>query len=134
MNNSLAVLGQLRRGLFVEDLDRELAALVDAVRDTGRKGSITIKLDIGMASKGDDMRITAVLDDHGAQPGHGRHRAVYPCPVTTEWAAWRKVLHGGGALSLVPQSPCARGCVHDREECRRHGCRWYREVYGRGCD
>lgn len=42
-------------------------------------------------------RITAVLDDHGKAPGHCRHRAVYPCPVTTEWAAWRKVL--GRALS-----------------------------------
>lgn len=42
-------------------------------------------------------RITAVLDDHGEKPGHGRHRAVYPCPVTTEWQAWKAVL--GKALS-----------------------------------
>lgn len=57
MNNCLSVLGQLRRGLFVEDLDRELAALVDAVRDTGRRGAVTIRLEVGLASKGDDMAL-----------------------------------------------------------------------------
>ena len=37
-------------------------------------------------------KITAVLDDHGAEPGHREHRAIYPCPVTVEWDAWRKAL------------------------------------------
>lgn len=57
MNASLMMLGDLRRGVFVDDLDAELAALVDAVRATGRKGSLTIKLDVSLASKGDDVAL-----------------------------------------------------------------------------
>ena len=73
MNNALQTLGQLRRGLFIEDLDVELAALVDAVRSTGRKGSITLKLEIGMASKGDDMalKITDAIKVSAPQPERG---------------------------------------------------------------
>ena len=57
MNNALRTLGDLRRGVFIDDLEREMAALVDAVRDTGRKGTITVKIDIGLASKGDAMTL-----------------------------------------------------------------------------
>lgn len=31
----------------------------------------------------------AVLDDHGAEPGHRRHVAVYRFPRSVEWEAWR---------------------------------------------
>lgn len=46
MNPSLKTLGQLRRGQFAADLDAELAHLVDAVRDAGRKGRLAIALEI----------------------------------------------------------------------------------------
>lgn len=31
----------------------------------------------------------AVLDDHGDEPGHRRHAAVYAFPRSVEWQAWR---------------------------------------------
>lgn len=50
MNPSLKTLGQLRRGQFAADLDAELAHLVDAVRDAGRKGRLAIALEIQPAA------------------------------------------------------------------------------------
>lgn len=38
-------------------------------------------------------RITAVLDDHDTgEPGFGGHRAIFPCPRTVEWQAWRMAM------------------------------------------
>lgn len=31
------------------------------------------------------------------------------------------------ALDPTPDSPCANGCIGDLEDCRRHGCRWWRD-------
>ena len=58
-------LGDLRRGRFLEDLDAELRALVDAIRDaseSGRaaRGEITIKL--VLKSHADDEMALDVLD------------------------------------------------------------------------
>lgn len=36
-------------------------------------------------------RIVAVLDDHGDMPGHRKHRAVYECPRSEQWAQWRRL-------------------------------------------
>jgi hypothetical protein len=73
MNPSLRTLGQLRRGQFVTDLDAELAALVDAVRDTGRKGRLTIALEIQPAGKGDNitLRVTDSINCKPPQPETG---------------------------------------------------------------
>lgn len=73
MNPSLKTLGELRRGDFAETLDAELAALVDAVCETGRKGSVNIKIDVSLASKGDDrtLKIKDVIKVTAPQPELG---------------------------------------------------------------
>lgn len=73
MNPALKTLGELRRGAFAESLDTELSALVDAVSETGRKGSITIKIDVALASKGDDrtLKIKDVIKVTAPQPELG---------------------------------------------------------------
>ena len=58
-------LGDIRRGKFLEDLDAELRALVDAIRDAGEsgraaRGDITVKLTL--KSHADDEMALDVLD------------------------------------------------------------------------
>lgn len=73
MNPALKTLGELRRGQFVDDLATEMAHLIDAIRDTGRKGTLTVKLDIGLAFKGDDrtLKITDAITVKAPQPEVG---------------------------------------------------------------
>lgn len=39
---------------------------------------------------------------------------------------------GPVSISGPDRSPCAKGCIRDRDECRQYGCRWYRETFGKG--
>lgn len=73
MNPSLQTLAQLRKGNFVADLDTELAALVDAVRSTGRKGRLTIAIEIEPASKGEEtaLSISDAISVKTPQPSRG---------------------------------------------------------------
>ncbi len=57
MNPSIRTLCELHRGEFPANLDLAMAAVVDAVRSTGRKGGLTVKIEIGLASKGDDSTL-----------------------------------------------------------------------------
>jgi hypothetical protein len=50
--NVLETLQELRHGLFVAELEHELASLVDAVTHAARAGKLTITLTLGPASKG----------------------------------------------------------------------------------
>lgn len=43
-NSFVTTLAELRKGVTVSDLSDELAALVARIRETGKKGSITLKL------------------------------------------------------------------------------------------
>lgn len=55
------LLSEIRSGEAIEQYGAELATLVAAVRETGKKGAITLTIDIKPASKGDDM--TLVISD-----------------------------------------------------------------------
>lgn len=56
--NALDTLGVLRKGAFAESFQTELRHLVDAVRDTGKKGSITVTLTIEPAGKGEEVALS----------------------------------------------------------------------------
>ena len=58
----LAVLSQLRRGQTAADLADGLRDLVAAVRATGKKGSLTLKLTVAPHSNGDDVTLTLADD------------------------------------------------------------------------
>ena len=57
-SDALAVISQLRRGQTAADLAEGLAELVAAVRATGKKGSLTLKLTLAPHAKGDDVILT----------------------------------------------------------------------------
>lgn len=65
--NVTDTLAALRKGNFIDELSTELGALVDAVRTTGRKGTLTVVLTIAPASKGDDTTLT-VADEIKVRP------------------------------------------------------------------
>lgn len=52
------VLRELRQGSSVEMLTEELRDLVQAVRDTGRRGKLVLTLDVKPASTGDNVVLT----------------------------------------------------------------------------
>lgn len=52
-------LSHLERGLLNDELSEELAKVVKAVRETGKKGSITLKLDVSLMKGTED---TVVLN------------------------------------------------------------------------
>lgn len=54
-------LRDIRAGEMVEELTEELAKVVNAVLATGKKGSVTLKLNIDPASKGD--AVVTITDD-----------------------------------------------------------------------
>lgn len=56
--DALAVISQLRRGQTAADLAEGLAELVAAVRATGKKGALTLKLTLAPHAKGDDVILT----------------------------------------------------------------------------
>lgn len=56
-----AVLSQLRRGQAEADLTDALRELVQRVRETRKKGSLTLKLTVQPQSKGDD--VVLILSD-----------------------------------------------------------------------
>lgn len=53
MRTSTDQLRDIRAGLMVEELTEKMAEVVNAVLATGKKGSVTLKLSIDPASKGD---------------------------------------------------------------------------------
>ena len=58
-NSFLTVLGELRKGLTASELSDDLAALIKSVRDTGKKGGLTIKLEFIPSSGGETVLVTA---------------------------------------------------------------------------
>lgn len=52
------VLAEIRGGVFVNEASKELGELVERIRDSGKKGAITITLEI--APSGKDNRIMTV--------------------------------------------------------------------------
>lgn len=52
------VLAEIRGGVFVNEASKELSELVERIRDSGKKGSITLTLEI--APSGKDNRIMTV--------------------------------------------------------------------------
>jgi len=86
-----AVLAQLRRGAAVDEFTAELAELVQAVIYTGRKGTLTLKLEVEPSSSDDQAveitdEVTTRLpkpprpsslffaDDRGALSRHDRRQ------------------------------------------------------------
>lgn len=59
----ISTLQSLRRGGFLDALDGEFRELVTAVRDTRRKGAITIKLAVTPTSPNDEDDITLEVVD-----------------------------------------------------------------------
>ena len=55
-------LAEVRAGGAIDDLDADLAALVAAVRHTGKSGELTLKITVKPASKGDIVTLM-VTDD-----------------------------------------------------------------------
>jgi len=55
-------LAEVRAGGAIDDLDANLAALVAAVRHTGKAGELTLKITVKPASKGDIVTLM-VTDD-----------------------------------------------------------------------
>ena len=58
----LNTLADVRAGGAVEDLDASLADVVQAVRNTGKTGELTLKLTIKPASKGDIVTLFVDAD------------------------------------------------------------------------
>ena len=56
------IVQELRGGALLEDLTLELNALVTAVRETKRKGSLTLKIHVAPIKDGDADRVTVVDD------------------------------------------------------------------------
>lgn len=58
-NSFLAMLGELRKGMTVSELSDALAEVVKAVKDTGKKGGLTLKLEFIPSSGGETVLVTA---------------------------------------------------------------------------
>lgn len=61
MRTATDQLRDIRGGLMVDELTEELAAVVNAVLATGKKGTVTLKLNIDPASKGD--AVVTIIDE-----------------------------------------------------------------------
>lgn len=59
------VLAEIRGGVFVNEASKELGELVERIRDSGKKGSITLTLEI--APSGKDNRIMTVKPKLGVK-------------------------------------------------------------------
>jgi hypothetical protein len=71
------LLGQLRRGRAMDDASAQLRDLVEAVRNTGKAGKLTLTLTVAPASKGDSDMLT-VLDNCAAkQPELDRAASLF---------------------------------------------------------
>lgn len=71
----LSTLQQLRRGAFLDALDGEFRQLVLAVRDSGRKGALTIKLTVDPEA-GDELQLTVVDTITTTMPKAGGGRTI----------------------------------------------------------
>lgn len=58
-NSFVTMLSELRKGLTVSELSDELACLVAAVRATGKKGSLSVKLVLVPAADGETVLVTS---------------------------------------------------------------------------
>lgn len=61
-SNFVSVLIQMRRGQTVADLSDSITTLVQRVRETRKKGSVTLKITIAPQSRGDDV-VLSITDD-----------------------------------------------------------------------
>ena len=53
------LLGELRKGLTVSELSDELGELIQAVKETGKKGALSLKLEFVPSSGGETVLVTA---------------------------------------------------------------------------
>lgn len=79
--DALAVLSQLRRGQTAADISEALHELVAAVRATGKKGALTIKLTVAPHSKGDDTILTLTDDVTLKTPRAERGASIFYATV-----------------------------------------------------
>nr|WP_294864379.1 hypothetical protein [uncultured Pseudogulbenkiania sp.] len=61
MRTATDQLRDIRAGEMVEELTEEMAKVVNAVLTTGKKGSVTLKISVDPASKGD--AVVTITDD-----------------------------------------------------------------------
>ena len=66
----------LAKGTLNDELTEELADVVKAVRETGKKGSITLKLDISMFDRANEDAIRISPTVSKKQPEHARQDTV----------------------------------------------------------
>jgi len=57
-NAFLTMLGELRKGLTASELSDDLTHLIQTVRDTGRKGALSIKFQFTPSSGGETVLVT----------------------------------------------------------------------------
>lgn len=69
------VLEHLERGYLVEELGEELAKIVQAVRETGRKGTLTLNIDVAMM-KGHEDAVTIAAKVNAKAPQADRAQTV----------------------------------------------------------
>ena len=70
-NNFVAVLTQLRRGSAVVDASEGLAEMVKAVRETGKKGKLTITITVVPLNKGDAVDLVDEVNVKLPKPNRG---------------------------------------------------------------
>jgi hypothetical protein len=77
MNTYEQTLREMRHGRSLAELSEELARLVQAVRETGRAGSLTYKLTIKPASAGDVVTVQLEDDLKCVTPKPARGSSIF---------------------------------------------------------
>ena len=77
--------------------------------------------------------MTVRLSSHRRMRPRYIRRAIGEATPSSHRRMRQGVIGGARAISRPP-SPCRTGCIHDLDDCRRHGCAWYREEYGNGAN
>lgn len=67
-------LEQYKKGEVDGELTQELRSLIEAVQDTGKPGTITLKLTVSRKS---DNQVTVIEDVKVVAPQHSRSEAIY---------------------------------------------------------
>lgn len=67
-NNFIVAITSLRKGATLNELSTKLADLADRVRTLGKRGSLTLKLELLPESEVDDCRIKVIATVDGKMP------------------------------------------------------------------
>lgn len=108
--NALDVLAALRRGKFKDTLQEELRDLVDAVRATGKKGTITIALTIESVGGDDDNSQLSIGD-----------KITVKVPQPTTGQTYMYVTADGDLTRRDPRQRDLEDEIHDVNAQRRVG-------------